>query len=167
MIKKPQAPTLADFLRADQEKIDQKYKALADYKQKVFNELAKEFKTEDAYELAIRLAEKYHLPFKISEKQGRKKKWTPKIEAMLAVFIELRLEEENPRSIDDDIMKILTWEPWKKFAEKGNKQEVLNFENFRKRHNAGKKGDLFEIEMNAYRSDPDAWMTKLIKNLKS
>ena len=98
MIKKPEAPTLADFLRADQGKIDHKYKALADYKQKVFNQLVKDFKTGDAFELAIRLAEKYHEPFKINEKQGRKKKWTPKIEAMLAVFIELRLEEDNPRN---------------------------------------------------------------------
>jgi len=167
MIKKPEVPTLADFLRADQNKIDQKYKALDDYKQKVFNQLVKDFKTGDAFELAIRLAEKYHEPFKINEKQGRKKKWTPKIEAMLAVFIQLRLEEDRPRSIDDDIMEILTWEPWKQFAEKGNKQEVLSLESFRKRYDTGKRSELFEIEMDAYKKDPDAWMARLIKNLTS
>ena len=148
MIKKPQAPTLADFLRADQEKIDQKYKALADYKQKVFNELAKEFKTEDAYELAIRLAEKYHEPFQRKEKQGRKKKWTPQIEAMLAVCVDFREEDDEPSSITDEIDWLLDATLWSKFSKKGNEIEVIGTDNLRKHYNAGKK----------------AWNTKLKRN---
>jgi len=77
MIKKPKAPTLADFLRYDHESINKKYKALADYKAVVFNSLADQFKTADAYELVIKLAEKYHDPFKINKKQGRKKNGRP------------------------------------------------------------------------------------------
>jgi len=165
MIKKPQAPTLADFLRADQEKIDQKYKALADYKQKVFNELAKEFKTEDAYELAIRLAEKYHEPFQRKEKQGRKKKWTPQIEAMLAVCVDFREEDDEPSSITHEIDWLLDATLWSKFSKKGNEIEVIGTDNLRKHYNAGKKSVEYKIEKERFNKDRDVWIQRLQKAL--
>lgn len=164
MIKKPKSPTLADALRG-QEVVDRMHQAVREYKEKVFNGVAKDFDTNNAYELVIRLAEKYHEPYKQNQTQGRKPKWTPKIEVMLAVFIELRLEEANPKSIDEDILEILTWEPWKQFLTKGNKKEVLGLETFRTHYDAGKKSDLFMYEMESYRSDPGAWMRKLIVTL--
>ena len=165
MIKKPESPNLADYVRGNEEIINQKWQAVANYRKKLFDAVAEEFATTSAEELVILLTEKYHPDLRQNQKQGRKKKWTPKIEVMLAVFIQLRLEEGGASSIDDDIMKILTWEPWKQFAEKGNKQEVLSLDTFRKHQDAGKKSDLFQFEMDAYRKDPVAWMAELVKNL--
>ena len=165
MIKKPEAPTLADFLRYDHEGINKKYKALADYKEKVFNSLANEFKTADAYELAIKLAEKYHEPFKIVEKQGRKKKWTPKLEAQLAVCVDIRFEDENPRSVTDEIEWLLSSTVWGRFSKRGNESEVMGNENFRKHYDSGRKNDDYAIQKELFEKDPDAWLKKLQENL--
>lgn len=165
MIKKPTAPTIADFLRADKGKIDQKYKALAEYKEKVFQFIAKDFGTEDSYELVIRLAEKYHEPFKIIEKQGRKKKWTAQLEAMLAVCVDFRLEDDKPPSITDEIDWLLNDTLWSKFSKRGNEVEVTGAENFRKHYNAGKKSVEYEIEKERFNQDPDAWIKRLEKTL--
>lgn len=165
MIKKPEAPTLADFLRADQDKIDQRYKALANYKQKVFEALVQEFKTADAYELAILLAEKYHEPFKIVEKQGRKKKWTPQLEAMLAVCVDFRDEDDKPPSITDEIDWLLNATLWSQFSKKGNETEVLGTENFRKHYNAGKRSVEYAIEKELFEKDRNAWIRRMQKAL--
>jgi len=165
MIKKPEVPTIADFLRADQGKIDQKYKALAEYKEKVFQSIAKELSTENSYELVIRLAEMYHYPFKIIEKQGRKKKWTPQLEAMLAVCIDFRDEDDEPPSITDEIDWLLDATLWSKFSKKGNETEVMGTENFRKHYNAGKKSIEYKIEKERFNKDPDAWIKRLQKTL--
>jgi hypothetical protein len=165
MIKKPKAPTIADFLRADQEKIDQKYKALAEYKEKVFQSIAKEFGTENSYELVIRLAEMHHEPFKIIEKQGRKKKWTSQLEAMLAVCVDFRLEDDKPPSITDEIDWLLNATLWSKFSKKGNETEVIGTENFRKHYNAGRKSVEYEIEKERFNKDRDAWIKRLEKIL--
>jgi len=165
MIKKPQAPTLADFLRADQRKIDQKYKALAEYKEKVFQSIAKEFGTENSYELVIHLAEMYHEPFQKTEKQGRKKKWTPQLEAMLAVCVDFREEDDEPSSITDEIDWLLEATLWSKFSKKGNKIEVMGVDNFRKHYNAGKKSVEYEIEKERFNKDRDVWIQRLQKAL--
>lgn len=165
MIKKPKAPTIADFLRADQGKIDQKFKALAEYKEKVFQSIAKEFGTENSYELVIHLAEMYHEPFKRTETQGRKKKWTSQLEAMLAVCVDFRLEDDKQPSITDEIDWLLDATLWSKFSKKGNKVEVIGTLNFRKHYNAGKKCVEYEIEKERFNNDPDAWIKRLQKTL--
>jgi hypothetical protein len=161
MINKPISPTLADFLRGNQKLIDQKYKAVAEYKQTVFEAVSKEFGTSDAEELVIRLAEKYHEPFKIIKKQGRKKKWTSTMEAMLAVCVDIRFDDDKPPSIDDEIQFLLNATVWSKFSQKGNQREVLGNENFRKHYDAGKKSMDYEVEMALFNSDPDAWIARM------
>jgi len=163
MIKKPSGLSLADFVRGNQEIINEKSKAVADYKAKVYASIAKEFSTENPLELVIILAEKYHEPFKINQTQGRKRKWTPEIEAMLAVFIELRLDQENPRSIDEDIEYLLSKTAWADFAKKGNKRQTFGNEAFRKRYDAGRKSIQFEIEMAKVNADRNAWAKRLKK----
>lgn len=167
MIKKPTGPSIADFLRGNKEIINQKSEALADYKAKVYTSIAKEFGTDNPIELVIVLAEKYHEPFKINQTQGRKRKWTPELKAMLAVFIELRLEEKNPRTIDEDIEWSLANTIWGDFARKGNKQDTSTFghEAFRKSYNEGKKSDLFELEKYLLAKDQQAWIARLKKYL--
>lgn len=165
MIKKPQAPSIADFLRADQTKIDEKYKVLAKYKEKVFGHISKEFGTDDAYELVILMAEKYHQPFQITEKQGRKKKWTPQLEAMLAICVDFRLEDDKPPSVLEEIDWLLNSTLWSKFSKKGNETEVVGTENFRKHYNAGKKSIEYEIEKERFNKDPDAWLKRMQNTL--
>lgn len=165
MIKKPLKPTLPDYLRSSREVIDQQWQKVVDYNHLVFNGVAKDFKTDDAYELVIRLAEKYHDPYKQNQKQGRKSKWTPQIDRMLAVMVETRLEDESPRSSAEEIEWLLTLKLVKDFVQSGNKQEVDGFETLRKHYESGKKSEFFEYEMELYKADPSAWAANFAKIL--
>ena len=124
MIKKPKYPTLADYVRGNQDIINAKMEATSEYKTKVFNAIAKEFGTESPLELIIQLAEKYHEPYRRNQQQGRKLKWTAEIEAMLAVFIELRLEQKNHATVTDDIDWLIDNTAWGNFARRGNIKET-------------------------------------------
>jgi hypothetical protein len=166
MIKKPKSPTLADYVRGNEEIINQKWQEIKDYKKEVFDVIAKELETDDAYELVIRLAEKYYEPFKINEKQGRKKKWTPQIEVMLAVLVELRKDDEKPSSVMDEIDWLLSLQSWNDFAQRGNKKDVDGLEMFRKAYESGRKNSLFQYEMDSYKENPKKWLAKLVQELK-
>lgn len=162
MIKKPNSPSLADYVRGNEEIINQKWQAVNDYKKKVFEGVVKDFETDDAYELVIRLAERYHEPYKRNETQGRKLKWTPQIEVMLAVLVELRMEEKKPPNIDDEIDWILSLPVWGNFAQRGNKKSVDGFEVFKDRRKSGLKSPLFQVEMDSYRENPNEWLARLV-----
>lgn len=166
MIKKPDSPTLADYVRGNEEIINQKWQAVSDYRKKLFDTVAKEFDTTDAEELVILLTEKYHQDLHQNEKQGRKKKWTPQIEVMLAVLVELRKEDAKPSSAINEIEWLLSLQSWSDFAQKDNKKDVDGLEMFRKRYESGKKNTLFQYEMDAYKENPKEWLTKLAQALK-
>jgi hypothetical protein len=165
MIKKPNEPTIADFLRGNEKQIKQKWDAVNEYKTKVFEGIAKDFGTDNSYELVIHLAEKYHEPYRRNAKQGRKSKWTPQLEAMLAVCVDIRLEDEKPPSVTDEIDWLLDATLWRKFSKKGNETEVRGTENFRKHYNAGKKNIAYEIEKELFEKDRDAWIKRMKKTL--
>ncbi len=169
MIKKPLDPTLPDYLLSSRVEIDQRWQKVADYKNLVFDGVAKDFGTDNAYELVIRLAEKYHEPYKQNQRQGRKPKWTPQIDCMLAALVETRLDDASPRSSAEEIEWLLTLKLFKDFVQSGNKQEIEGFETIRKHYEAGKKSEFLEYEMELYRADPSAWVAKfaeiLTKNL--
>jgi len=167
MIKKPKYPTLADYVRGNQDIINAKMEATSEYKTKVFNAIAKEFGTESPLELIIQLAEKYHEPYRRNQQQGRKLKWTAEIEAMLAVFIELRLEQKNHATVTDDIDWLIDNTAWGNFARRGNIKETTSAGQhaFRKHYNAGKKSPQFQIEMELLNENQDAWVGRLKKYL--
>ena len=165
MIKKPISPTLADFVRGDKEIIDQKYKAVAEYRKQLLDAISKEFGTSNTEDLAIALAEKYHPSFKIIQKQGRKKKWTSTLEAMLAVCVDMRFIDEKPPSVEDEIQFLLNSTVWSKFSQKGNKREVLGDESFRRHYDAGKKSMEYEVEMARFNADNDAWIVRMQKEV--
>ena len=166
MIKKPNPPTPADYVRGNEEIINQKWKAVSDYRKKLFDTVSKEFDTTDAEELVILLTEKYHENLSQNEKQGRKKKWTPQIEVMLAVLVELRKDDEKPPSAIDEIEWLLSLQSWNDFAQRGNKKDVDGLEMFRKRYESGKKNPLFQYEMDSYKENPKEWLAKLVHALK-
>lgn len=166
MINKPEEPTLADYVRGNEEVINQKWQAVSNYKKKLFDTVAKEFDTTDAEELVIFLTEKYHQDLRQNEKQGRKKKWTPQIEVMLAVLVELRKEDEKPPSAINEIEWLLSLSSWNDFAQRDNKKEVDGLEMFRKRYESGKKNPFFQYEMDSYKQNPKEWLAKLAQVLK-
>lgn len=165
MIKKPSEPTIADFLRGNEEVIKQKWDAVNEYKAKVFDGISKDFGTDNSYELVIRMAEKYYDSYRRNEKQGRKTKWTPQLEAMLAVCVDIRLEDEKPPSITDEIDWLLDTTLWNRFSKKGNGTEVQGTENFRKHYNAGKKSMEYKIEKERFEQDRDEWIRRMQKTL--
>lgn len=166
MIKKPEEPTLADYVRGNEEVIKEKWQAVHEYKKKVFDGTSKDFETDNAFELVIRMAEKYHEPFRQKEKQGRKPKWTPQIELMLAVLIELRRDDEKKTSVEDEIEWILSLPAWGNFAQKGNEKSVDGFEVFKKRYQSGLKDSQFQLELDSYRENPKEWLARLVKLIK-
>ena len=107
----------------------------------------------------------YHEPFQRTEKQGRKKKWTPQLEAMLAVCVDFREEDDDPSSITDEIDWLLDATLWSNFSKKGNEREVMGTVNFRKHYNAGKKSVEYEIEKERFNKDRDVWIQRLQKAL--
>lgn len=159
MIAKPKPPALADYVRGDREIINQKWQAVSDYKKIVFESVAKDLGETDAYELVIRLAEKYHKPFKVNQTRGPKKKWTTELQNMVAALIELRYSESPKRNVDEDIERFLEIPYFQEFAMSHIPEGSVNtgHEAIKAIHKQNKSNPLCKIEMAKYIEDPDLW----------
>jgi len=90
MIKKPEAPTLADHVRGDMEVINRKILAQKEYKKYIFSKLVKEFGTASLDELLFCVVEKYHTTLKNKNRRGVKQQWSNILGAIIKVEVDAR-----------------------------------------------------------------------------
>jgi len=90
MIKKPEAPTLADHVRGDMEVINRKILAQKEYKKYIFSKLIKEFGTASLEELLFCVVEKYHETLKNKHQRGVKQQWSNLLGAIIKVEVDAR-----------------------------------------------------------------------------
>ena len=164
MKKNSNATILAKLLR-DYPKIQAQKNT--EYKLKIFQKMAQEADTEQALDIIVYLYENHHKEFARPKKPGRKLKWTPEIQAMLAVYIETRKDKYPKRSIDKEIEELLKYKIWKNFAQKGVSTPLPTngHTTFRENYKKGKGSKLFEKEMNLLNQDLNIWVERLIRNI--
>jgi hypothetical protein len=90
MIKKPETPTLADYVRGNKEIINRKIKAKKEYEEYILSYLLKEFGTASLGELLFCVVEKHHKTLKNKHQRGVRQQWSSLLGAMIKVEVDSR-----------------------------------------------------------------------------
>jgi len=90
MIKKPEAPALADYVRGNKEIISKKKQAQKEYEEYILSNLLKEFGTASIGELLFCVVEKYHKTLKNKSQRGVRQQWSSLLGAMIKVEVDAR-----------------------------------------------------------------------------
>jgi hypothetical protein len=90
MIKKPEAPTQADYVRGNKDVIRRKIQEQKEYEEYVLSKLVKEFGTASLGELLFCVVEKYHKTLKSKHQRGVKQQWNSLLVAMIKVEVDTR-----------------------------------------------------------------------------
>jgi hypothetical protein len=152
MIKKPDAPTLADYVRGNKEAISRKIQAQKEYETFIFSKLIKEFGTASLEELLFYVVEKYHKTLKDKHQRGVKQQWSN----LLGAIIKVEVDARRTKGITlKSVIRELEREPlWSQF--------IINSEDqFRKIYK--KKHDEFTCKhLRMIRKSDDEW-NELVK----
>jgi len=152
MIKKPEAPNLADHVRGDMEVINRKILAQKEYKKYIFSKLVNEFGIASLEELLFCVVEKYHETLKNRHQRGVKQQWSN----LLGAIIKVEVDARRTKGITlKSVIRELEREPlWSKF--------IINSEDqFRKIYK--KKHDEFTCKyLRMIRKSDDEW-NELVK----
>ena len=160
---KPTKAILVDHLIGDQDIIKEKNDRFNAYNSKIFNDVAREAGTKDLFDIIIYLAEKYHDTHRLGEKVGRKNKWTPKLQVMLAVYIDNR---KKGVLILEEIMDMMRDRPWKFLVQKFNNKKVEGDTSIEYHRKKGLKNPDYEWMNKLYKSDLTEFMKQLASEIK-
>lgn len=152
MIKKPEAPTLADYVRGNKEAISRKIQVQKEYETFILSKLIKEFGTASLEELLFCVVEKYHKTLKNKHQRGVKQQWSNLLGAIIKVEVDARRSKGITLKA---VIRELKQEPlWSQF--------ILNSEDqFRKIYK--KKHDEFACKyVRIIRKSDDEW-NELVK----
>ncbi len=155
MNKKPEAPSLADYVRG-QDAVDKKKMAQKQYQEHILTELVKEFGTASIGELLFSVVEKYHSKLKIKHAKGVKQQWSQLLGAIIKVEVDARRSSKPTlKAVIHELEKDPLWRPF-----------ILNSEQqFRKIYKQKHDAFCFKYAKHCRESDKD-W-NELVRSERS